>query len=167
MKLVTHTAILVALIHSLLIISPLSFSAPADGDIDPGENSLEEMAKSAQNPVAAMISVPFQNNTNFNVGPEEETQNVLNIQPVIPFDFIENWNLITRTTIPVISQPKFAPGQDRENDIGDIQFSAFLSPKNPAPGAGYGALGLLPNLTPPPTTASVPSGGAWGPQPLS
>ena len=57
------------LLFSLLLVSPLSFSAPADGYIDPGENSLGEMAKTAQNPVAAMISVPFQNNTNFNVGP--------------------------------------------------------------------------------------------------
>jgi hypothetical protein len=146
MKLVTHTAILVALIHSLLINSPLSFSAPADGDIDPGENSLEEMAKSAQNPVAAMISVPFQNNTNFNVGPEEETQNVLNIQPVIPFDFSENWNLITRTIIPVISQPKFAPGQDRENGIGDIQFSAFLSPKKTGSGGWVWGAGPIAQL---------------------
>ena len=108
----------IVLLFSLLLISPFSLSAPADGQIDPGEGGLEEIAKSAQNPVAAMISLPLQNNTNFNVGPEEETQNILNIQPVISFNLNENWNLITRTIIPVISQPKFAPGQDRENGIG-------------------------------------------------
>jgi hypothetical protein len=48
------------------------------------ELSSEELAKLAQNPVGNLISVPFQNNTNFNVGPEERTQNILNIQPVIP-----------------------------------------------------------------------------------
>jgi len=150
MKLVMHTAALVALTLSLLLVSPLSLSAPADGHVDPGEGSLEEIAKSAQNPVAAMISVPFQNNTNFNVGPEEETQNILNIQPVIPFSLNENWNLITRTIIPVISQPKFASGQGRENGIGDIQFSAFLSPIKPSSGGwvwGAGAIAQLDTAT--------------------
>ncbi len=135
-----------ALLFSLLLISPLGLSAPADGHVDPGEGSLGEIAKSAQNPVAAMISVPFQNNTNFNVGPEEETQNILNIQPVIPFNLNENWNLITRTIIPVISQPKFAPGQDRENGIGDVQFSAFLSPIKPASGGWVWGAGPIAQL---------------------
>ena len=57
----------------------------------------EDLAKQTQNPVADLISVPFQNNTNFNLGPNNRTQNILNIQPVIPFNMTENWNLITRT----------------------------------------------------------------------
>ena len=146
MKLVIHTATLVALNLPLLLASPLSLSAPADGHVDPGEGGLEEIAKSAQNPVAAMISLPLQNNTNFNVGPEEETQNILNIQPVIPFSLNENWNLITRTIIPVISQPKFAPGQDRENGIGDVQFSAFLSPVQPTSGGWIWGAGPIAQL---------------------
>jgi len=89
-----------------------------------------DLAKAAQNPVASMISLPFQNNTNFNVGPEEKTQNILNIQPVWPFSVGEDWNLITRTILPVISQPAFNAGQSRENGIGDLNFTAFLSPKN-------------------------------------
>ncbi len=101
---------------------------------------VEALAKAAQNPIASLISVPFQNNTNFNVGPDEETQNILNIQPVVPFDFGEKWNLITRTIIPVLSQPGFSPGQDRRNGLGDIQLSAFLSPKQPtASGLIWGA----------------------------
>jgi hypothetical protein len=47
------------------------------------QQSTEELAKAAQNPVAAMISVPFQNNTNFDVGPYGRPQGILNIQPVI------------------------------------------------------------------------------------
>jgi len=134
------------LLFLLLLISPLSLSAPADGHVDPGESGLGEIAKSAQNPVAAMISMPFQNNTNFNVGPEEKTQNILNIQPIIPFNLNEKWNLITRTIIPVISQPKFAPGQDRENGIGDIQFSAFLSPVQPSSGGWVWGAGPIAQL---------------------
>ena len=84
------------------------------------ELSAEELAKIAQNPVGAMISVPFQNNTNLNYGPEKGTQNVLNIQPVIPISVNSEWNIITRTILPVISQPALYPGDDRVNGIGDI-----------------------------------------------
>ena len=61
------------------------------------EMSAEELAKLAQNPVGNLISVPFQNNTNLNFGPEKGTQNILNIQPVIPFSVSSDWNIITRT----------------------------------------------------------------------
>lgn len=102
------------------------------------ELSAEELAKMAQNPVGNLITVPFQDNVNLNVGPEKSTQNVLNIQPVIPIDLNEDWNLITRTIIPVISQPAFDPWDDRTNGLGDIQFTAFLSPAN-ANGLIWGA----------------------------
>ncbi|MFZ0241124.1 MAG: hypothetical protein WAL90_05695 [Desulfobacterales bacterium] len=92
--------------------------------------SAEELAKKVQNPVADLISVPLQNNFNFDVGPEEGLQYVLNIQPVIPITLSPDWNLITRTIVPIISQPGFTPGQDRVTGIGDIQFTAFLSPAN-------------------------------------
>ena len=91
----------------------------------------EALAKAAQNPIAAMISLPFQNNTTLNAGPEKQTLNVLDIQPVIPVKLDEDWNLITRTIVPVISQPGFVPGQDRVNGIGDIQVELFLSPAKP------------------------------------
>ena len=61
------------------------------------EMSAEELAKLAQNPVGNLISVPFQNNTNLNVGPDKRTQNILNIQPVIPVSVSDEWNIITRT----------------------------------------------------------------------
>jgi len=99
-----------------------------------GEQSAAELAKATQNPVADLISLPFQNNTNFNFGPEEETQNILNIQPVIPFSISADANLITRTIVPVISQPRLFPGDDRENGIGDVQFTAFYSPKEATAG---------------------------------
>jgi len=95
------------------------------------EMSAEELAKLAQNPVGNLISLPFQNNTNFNVGPYSGTQNVLNIQPVIPVAINKDWNLITRTILPVISMPKLSPSDDRENGLGDTTFTAFLSPAQP------------------------------------
>jgi len=92
------------------------------------KQSVEELAKKVQNPVADLITVPFQNNFNFSAGPDDDRLYVLNIQPVIPFHLSKKWNLITRTILPVISQPGFAPGQERVNGIGDIQLTAFLSP---------------------------------------
>ena len=73
------------------------------------EMSAEELAKLSQNPVANLISVPFQNNTNFNYGPQDGTQNILNIQPVIPVTLNSDWNLITRTILPLIWQPPVCP----------------------------------------------------------
>ena len=95
------------------------------------ELSAEELAKLAQNPVGNLISVPFQNNTNLNFGPEKGTQNVLNIQPVIPISVNDDWNVITRTILPVVSMPSLGPGDSRTNGIGDVQFTAFLSPAQP------------------------------------
>ena len=69
-----------------------------------------ELARQAQNPIASLISVPFQNNFNFDAGSKDDLQNVLNIQPVIPFQISNHWNLITRTIVPVIHQPELAPG---------------------------------------------------------
>jgi hypothetical protein len=95
------------------------------------ELSSEELAKIAQNPVGNLISVPFQENLNLNAGPYEKNQSVLNIQPVIPIDINEDWNIITRTILPIVSLPPFAPNQGRTTGIGDIQITAFLSPAKP------------------------------------
>ena len=95
------------------------------------ELSAEELAKLAQNPVRNLISLPFQNNANFNVGPESGTQNILNIQPVIPISVNKDWNIITRTIVPVISNPSLGPTIPSKDGVGDIVFTAFLSPANP------------------------------------
>lgn len=92
------------------------------------EQDATSLAKAIQNPVADLISVPFQYNANFEFGPLEKTQHVLNIQPVYPIKLSSEWNLITRTIVPLLSQPGLVPGQDRENGLGDVQLSLFLSP---------------------------------------
>ena len=65
----------------------------------------DALRNAAQNPVASLISVPIQENFNFNIGPADRTQNVLNIQPVIPLSISKDWNLIVRWITPVIYQP--------------------------------------------------------------
>jgi hypothetical protein len=112
------------------------------------EASESDLAKQAQNPIADLISLPLQNNTNFGVGPNDKTQNILNIQPIWPFSLNDDWNLITRTIIPVISQPGLAPGEDRTNGLGDTTFTGFFSPAKPGKVIwGVGPVFLLPTAT--------------------
>lgn len=122
------------------------------------EMSSEELAKLAQNPVGNLVSVPFQNNTNFDYGPLERTQNILNIQPVYPIHLNDDWNIITRTIMPLLWQPALFPGQGSTFGIGDIQFSAFLSPANPD-GLIWGA-GVIAQL--PTNTNEVLGNDNWG-----
>jgi hypothetical protein len=95
-----------------------------------------DLAKASQNPVAAMISLPFQNNTFFDVGPDDDTANVLNIQPVIPIG-IGPVNLINRTIVPLIYLPDVTAGLAELPEgisggstfgLGDINYTGFLSP---------------------------------------
>jgi hypothetical protein len=95
-----------------------------------------DLAAAAQNPIAAMVSLPFQNNTLFRTGPDNDTANVLNIQPVVPFSF-GDWNVITRTIVPLVYLPTVTdslpdvPNANASGDdfgLGDINISAFLSP---------------------------------------
>jgi len=130
---------------SVVLGAALVAMAPARAEM-----SAEELAKLAQNPVGNLISVPFQNNTNFNVGPLDGTQNILNIQPVYPIEVNPDWNIITRTIMPLIWQPGFVAGQGTEFGLGDIQLSAFLSPSKPtAEGIiwGAGAIVQMPTNT--------------------
>lgn len=94
----------------------------------------DELRKEAQNPVASLISVPTQNNINAGIIPGNRTQNVLNIQPVIPMRVSNNWNLIIRWITPIISQPLPAPApfpQIGVSGLGDMQPTFLLSPAKP------------------------------------
>ena len=121
------------------------------------EESQEALAKAAQNPVANLISVPLQNNFNFGVGPNDVTQWILNVQPVIPISLNEDWNLITRTIMPIINQPSPAPGVPSAFGLGDINPTFFLSPAS----SGKLIWGVGPTLTFPTATDSMLGAGKW------
>ncbi|HMD21962.1 MAG TPA: hypothetical protein VKH40_16675, partial [Alloacidobacterium sp.] len=89
------------------------------------------LQKAVQNPVASLISVPVQNNSNFNYGPYSRSQDVLNIQPVIPARISENWNLITRIIQPIVWQPYPNQNTGGEYGLGDMNPTFFLSPAKP------------------------------------
>jgi hypothetical protein len=112
-----------------------------------------DLAKQTQNPVADLISLPLQNNTYFETGPDGRTQNVLLVQPVIPFHLNDDWNFIARPVIPIINQPAMTDDQNRNGGLGNIQFEGFFSPKKPV---GDWILGFGPYLEFP--TNSNPDG---------
>ena len=100
----------------LLGLVALLVSLPA---IVSHSDEVEDLAKAAQNPIANMISLPFQYNASFDWGPEEGTFSVLNIQPVWPFSN-GKVNFINRTIVPVMQQPKLTPDGNSKFGLGDI-----------------------------------------------
>ena len=109
------------------------------------------IAKQLSNPVAALISVPFQFNYDRGMAPPEDGRRyLLNIQPVVPFSLTPEWNLISRTIVPVIGQKDAAPGGGGQSGLGDIVQSLFFSPARPTAGGliyGVGPVFLLPTAT--------------------
>ena len=145
---------LVVPIVAVLFAGPLraeEAAKPAAGE------SETELAKKTQNPVADLISVPFQSNFNFGVGPRDALLYILNVQPVIPIRLTEDWNLITRTIMPIISQGSPAPGIDHVGGLGDINPSLFLSPSKP----GKLIWGVGPTFTLPTASNRLLGSGKW------
>ena len=111
----------------------------------------EALQKATQNPVASLISVPIQNNNNFGISPGDRTQDVLNIQPVIPVGISKNWNLIVRWIMPIVYQPLPNPPGSSQTGVygfGDMVPTFFLSPKKPGKLIwGLGPVFQLPTAT--------------------
>jgi len=134
----TNTRIAFALALPALGISSIGMADTDNADL----------AKSLSNPVADLISVPFQYNYDQNIGPDDDGhRSTLNIQPVVPFSLSEDWNLISRTILPIISQSDVAPGAGSQSGTGDVVQSLFFSPKEPTANGwiwGVGPVFLLP-----------------------
>lgn len=117
-----------------------------------------DAVKQSQNPIASMVSLPFQNNWNFGIGPDDQTQYVGLLQPVFPLPLNKRWNLITRPILPLVNSPDGTVG--REHGLGDMQWQNFFVPVPDQPSNltwGIGPSFIMP-------TASSPDLGAqnWG-----
>lgn len=138
--------------HQQSLIAAACLAALAIASADAwAQQSEEEIAKAAQNPIAAMISLPLQYNYDQNIGPlEDGYKSYINVQPVIPFSLNEDWNLISRTIVPVIWQSDLFPGAGSQSGIGDTTASLFFSPKKPTSGGwiwGVGPVFYLPTAS--------------------
>ena len=118
----------ILLLGITLLVTSVTFAQdePATSTTD-----ADALAKKLQNPIASLISVPFQGNFDFGYGPENGSRMVLNIQPVIPVSISENWNLINRIILPVISQTDVFGPSGNQFGLGDAVISGFFSPKAP------------------------------------
>ncbi|MGH8533679.1 MAG: transporter [Gammaproteobacteria bacterium] len=141
-KLVTRTSV-----AALTVATSILHAQPTATDDE--KATAAELAKKLQNPVASLISVPIQNNWDFGIGPENAMRYTANVQPVIPFSLTEDWNLITRTIVPIIYAEEPVRGFGDKAGLGDIVQSFFLSPKEPVGGwiVGAGPVFLYPSAT--------------------
>jgi hypothetical protein len=98
---------------------------------DEPKESTAELAKKLQNPIADLISIPIQNNWDFGIGPKDAYRYTANVQPVIPFSITDDWNVITRTILPIMHTEAPYPGMDDATGLGDTVQSFFFSPKEP------------------------------------
>ena len=129
------------LLAVMLAVSSIGFAQSGS------EGEAADLAQKVQNPVSDLISLPFQNNTNFGIGEYDRIQNVLNIQPVIPVS-AGNWKILNRIIAPLIYQPYIDQESDGKFGLGDITWTAWLSPA--AAGKvvwGAGAVAMFPTGT--------------------
>ena len=146
---------------ALLLSGSLALLVPAGSlraQEEQDEEEASELAAQSQNPVGDLISLPFQNNTLFGIGPFNRTANVLNIQPVIPVGLSSSVNLINRAILPVVSAPDATQPDGTTWGLGDLVYTAFFSPAKP------GALiwGAGPVLQFPTGTSDATGSGKWG-----
>lgn len=116
---------------------------------DKSAQSAADLAKKLSNPIASLISVPFQNNTDVGIGAYNGSRNTLNFQPVIPISLSPSLNVITRVVLPIITQQDITALGAKETGLSDAVVSAFFSPAEAKNGLtwGVGPAILVPTAT--------------------
>jgi len=117
----------------------------------PSSDGAADLAQELTNPLADLITIPVQMTYDRGIGPQDDGWRLqTNIQPVYPIQLNEDWNLITRTIVPVIYQDDIFPGEGSQFGLGDITLSLFFSPREPTSSGiiwGVGPVFLLPTAT--------------------
>jgi hypothetical protein len=121
------------------------------------------LVKDAKNPFADLVNLQLFYDANLGVGPANNTQQVVTLQPLVPVHLTSDWIVITRTILPLIEQPGTAPGEGSVHGLGDTQFAALLSP------ARVGSLnwGLGPVFQLPTASNQALGQGKWGAGPAA
>jgi hypothetical protein len=154
----SRNQIYAALVVGLFLVTPTQAQDSLDQELAEVESTdSADLAKASQNPVGDLVTLPFQNNTDFGVGPEDGTRNTLNIQPVFPVGISKSVNMINRLIVPVVSQPEFTPGEGRTFGLGNSSYTAFFSPKKP----GKLIWGVGPVISIPTATDEALGGDQW------
>jgi hypothetical protein len=120
------------------------------GNVASAQDDTQELAKKLSNPIASLISVPFQFNYDSGYGPNDSNKAFVNVQPVIPITLNDNWNLISRTILPIVWQEDIAGPTGDQFGLGDITQSLFFSPAKPTGNGiiwGVGPAFLFPTAT--------------------
>jgi hypothetical protein len=145
MKKITVIIAVTALLSPCIIMAQQAEKPAAP----PNPDEAADLAKKLANPIASLISVPFQNNTFYGVGTYKGTINTMNFQPVIPIKLSESLNLITRYIIPIVTQYDITGENTSQSGLSDATISAFLSPSKTKNGLtwGAGAAFLVPTAT--------------------
>lgn len=129
------------------------------------QDDTQELAKKLSNPIASLISVPFQFNYDSGYGPDDGEKAYVNVQPVIPVSLNADWNMISRTILPLIWQNDIAGPSGEQSGLGDITQSLFFSPSQPTASGivwGVGPVFLVPTAT-----DDLLGGGKWGAGPTA
>lgn len=118
----------------IILLSAVIFNPTAYAQDDAAE-----LAKKLANPIASLISLPFQNNLDHGIGSLKGSRYTLNIQPVIPISLNKKLNMITRVIVPYVSQYNITGIAQHQSGLADIVASAFFSPTNSKNGLTWGA----------------------------
>ena len=138
---------------SLMTANPSGWaqSAETKATVSASPTGDADLAQELSNPLADLMTIPIQMNYDRGIGPLDDGWKLqTNIQPVIPVGLNEEWNLISRTIMPVIYQDEIFPGAGSQFGLGDINLSLFFSPKKPTSGGliwGVGPVLLFPTAT--------------------
>jgi hypothetical protein len=166
-KFATHPIAPVALVGSSLCLAGAAHAqddaAPSDASTSaaPSADAAGNLAKQLSNPIASLISVPFQQNFDFGAGPTGDGfKSTLNIQPVVPISIAPEWNMVVRTIVPIVYQEDISAAGASEFGLGDTVQSVFFSPKE------IGASGIVWGAGPvflyPTATDRFLGGEKWG-----
>lgn len=158
-----HVSLQAAFAAGLLIAAPASAQEAGlpDSPAPAADGSAQDLARKLANPVASLISVPFQENLDFGLGPDDDGfKSTLNVQPVVPIALSPDWNLIIRTILPLVYQNDVTGPATDQSGTGDVTQSFFFAPAKPTSGGLIWAIG--PALLYPTATNHLLGGEKWG-----